>query len=65
MVPSAIVLIVIAVLAALAFRFSAKHGGSCEGCGGNCAACMDGKSAKQMYDEIKATEKAEKEHLTN
>ena len=34
--PSIIVVLVIAVLAILAMRYSLKNGSSCKNCGGNC-----------------------------
>lgn len=58
MVATVIVIVVIALLVALALRYSVAHRNECSGCSGECGSCSTNKGVKEMYDEIKAAEAA-------
>ena len=59
MIKSALIVIIIAVLALLAFRFAARHDAA--SCTGNCASCMSKSDADELCREIREAQEANKE----
>ncbi|MDO4615602.1 MAG: FeoB-associated Cys-rich membrane protein [Lachnospiraceae bacterium] len=50
-----LICLVLAVAVFFAARYSIRHGGSCESCGGGCGGCSGGScSSKKMTAEEKA-----------